>query len=218
MPSPIAFPPGPSWVLVNADQPLSLPVLGQFDPELRVQKGRPKWQSKDGIAGGMPWLKYTGKGLGYFTFVFHAISLTTFDQYPLLAWERINELADYDSTFGRPPRVWWWHGLHFFEGFIVDIPDAPIKHWGPGIINSRLVREIGPVTITVKRIPKEKTELSISTNYVTKTDDTLYEELALQQYGDARYGHTLEEHNQGVQVEETIELPRKNSGLISKTT
>jgi len=61
MPSPIAFPPGPSWVLVNADQPLSLPVLGQFDPELRVQKGRPKWQSKDGIAGGMPWLKYTGR-------------------------------------------------------------------------------------------------------------------------------------------------------------
>lgn len=211
-------PPGPTWTIINADQPASLPLVGQFDPKIQEQKGKPIWQTKAGIGGGLPWLKHVGVNLGFFTFEFNAIASTVIDQYPLLAWERLNELAAVDSTLGRPPRVRFNHGVFYAEGFITDIPEAPIMHWEGNIVNSRIIRQIGPIRITITRVPKPPTELSLGTNYVTRTVETKFEELALQQYGDARYAQTLDAFNQGVRVEEQITLPRKNNDRLSTTT
>ena len=105
IPNLLTFPtsrPGPSWVLINYDNPLSFPVMGQFDPEIRDNPGGPIWQTKPGIAGGLPWLKFTGRNLGSITIRFLAISVTTLDLYPILAWKRIQELATVDEIFSDP--------------------------------------------------------------------------------------------------------------------
>ena len=94
MASPIAFPPGPSWVIINADNPISLPLLGQFDPKLQEQQGKPIWQKKPGLAGGLPWLKYVGQNLGHITIEVMFVGLSVIDPYPELAWFRLNELKD----------------------------------------------------------------------------------------------------------------------------
>lgn len=217
----INIPPGPSWVVVNADNPISLPLLGQFDPNIQHGKTRPIWQKKPGIAGALPWLKYVGENVSDMTFEFHVIGLTITDVYPWLAWLRLNELAAVDETLGRPPRILFNHGLTLVEGFITDIPAARFQHWSQGnlpALNSRIVREIGPIRVTITKIPKEKSLLSIGTNFIPKTSETTFEDVAKIQYGDSRYSQTLAMYNQGIKDGEIIQAPRKRSGSVSKTT
>jgi hypothetical protein len=181
-------------------------------------KGAPMWQRKPGILGAMAWLKFVGQDLSTVSFEFIGIATTILDAYPLAAWERLNELAAFDSSLGRPPMVLFTHGPMIVEGFITEIPEAPFEYWGGNNqIRSRIVRQIGPVRITITRVPKESTEISLTTNYVTKTEETRFEDLALLQYGDARYGQMLAVYNQGVKNEGKIEIPRKKSGLVPKT-
>ena len=129
-----------------------------------------------------------------------------------------NELKQFDETLGRPPRIYFNHGLRLIEGFITDVPDAPIEYWGPGILTSRIVRQIGPVRITITKIPKEPTVLGGGTNYITLTEETKFEDVSKLQYGEARYANTLAIYNQGKVEGEILELPRRGSGFISKLT
>lgn len=217
-PFPISAP-GPTWAMIDADNPLSLPVLGQFDPKVQDNPGKPMWQKKPGIAGGLGWLKHVGRGLGDITFEFLAISTSVLDFYPLVAWERLQSLATTDESLGRPPRVVFTHGPLIVEGFITELPPAPMEYWGGNnFITSRLIRQVGPIRITITKIPKETTEISLTTNFVTRTEETRFESLSQMQYGDARYTQTLAIYNQGVKVEETLELPRRKSGFVSKVT
>lgn len=214
-------PPGPSWVIVNADNPLSLPLIGQFDPKIRQGKAKPIWQKKPGIAGALPWLKYVGENVTELSFEFHVIGLTITDVYPWLAWLRLNELASIDESLGRPPRVYFNHGLTLVEGFITSVPDAEFKHWSQGnvpALNTRIVREIGPIRVTITKLPKKPSVLSVGTNFLPKTEETKFEEVAFTQYGDARYAQTLAIYNQGITDGETIEVPRKRSGDVSTIT
>lgn len=218
LPFPICAP-GPTWILTDADNPLGLPVMGQFDPQGQDDPGQPIWQKKPSIAGGLGWLKYVGENLGSFSFEFLAISNSVLDQYPTVAWERLQTLYKVDESLGRPPRVIFNHGPIVVEGFITSIPAAPIEYWGGNnAIRSRLIRQVGPVRITITKIPKETSEISLFTNFVTKTEETNFEDLSLLQYGDARYAQTLAIHNQGIKLEETVEIPRKRSGQVSKVT
>ena len=218
-PSPIAFPPGPSWVIVNLDNLLSVPLLGQFDPNIKWSKGKPIWQKKPGIGGGEPWLKYIGHSNKELTFEFVAYANSIVDPYPFLAWLRLNELAAIDETLGRPPRLLFTHGPVIVEGVITDLPAAPIVYWGTGAggkplkaaLRSRLVRQVGPISVTLTVVPKKKALLGSGTNVLTRTEETDYDELSLTQYGDARYGQSVAIYNQGVRIEEKIELPRLRS-------
>ena len=214
-------PPGPTWIIINYDNPLSFPVMGQFDPGVRMSDGSPIWESKPGLGGGLAWLKFVGRDIGTLKFSFYALAVSVFDTYPLVAWKRINELATIDPTLGRPPRVLFTHGLILAEGFITEIPEAPMVYWGTdnsfgGFFRSRMVREVGPVDITITRIPKEPAEISLSTGFITRTEETRFEEVSLKQYGDARYSQALELHNLGVKVEEKLEIPRKDRPEISR--
>lgn len=215
-----SIPPGVTWLLVNADNPISLPVYGQFDPNIQESRGAPRWVKKPGIAGGLPFLKYLGEDVREMTFEFVALGTAISDLYPEAAWLRINELAKVDSTLGRPPRLYFIYGLHAYEGFITNIPKAPQKRWGgPSFLRQQIIKQIGPVRITFTSVPKESTDiLSLFTNFVTRTDETKFEELAQQQYIDARYGQTLRIVNQGVRIGDTVTIPRKSDSRISKVT
>lgn len=205
---------GPTWRIVNIDNPLSSPIIGQFNPNLQEDKGAPIWVEKPGIMGGQPWLKYVGRNISKFNFEFNFISHTILDQYPLFAWNLLNELGSIDSSLGRPPRILFTYGTFVAEGFITAIPPGPIKHWAGNLENLGAVRQIGPVTITVTRIPRSTAVIPSGTNFVAKTADSNFEELARRQYGNARYSQTLAIHNQGVKVEETLELPRLDTSGI----
>lgn len=216
---PTRVPPGPTWILINYDNPISIPVLGQFDPKLEEDRGKPIWQQRPGILGGLPWMKFIGTELGGVTVEFMAIGTTILDPFPLAMWVRLNELSKSDDTLGRPPRVLFTHGLMVVEGFITDIPPAPMEYWGgDDFIRSRVIRQIGPVRFKITRIPKETAEVSLFTNYVSYDEETLFEDLALAQYGDARYAPTLAMYNQGIKVGGRLEIPRKKSGAVSKVT
>lgn len=221
LPSVLTFPtnkPGPTWALINADNPLSLPVMGQFDPKIQENRGPPIWQKRPGIAGAPPWLKYTGENVSELTFEFFALSVNSLDLYPLLAWNRLNELAKVDETVGHPPRVIFNHGPMIAEGFITGIPSCPIEYWGgANVIRSRLIRQVGPVRITITRIPKDPTEVSVFTNFIPNTEHTTFESLARLQYGDARFAQSLAFWNQGQSIGEELELPRKASGVITQS-
>lgn len=216
IPSPVSVPPGPSWVIVNLDNPVSLPVVGQFDPKIRETRGEPIWATRPGILGSQPWLRYVGRGIGTLKFEFLGIATTILDPFPFAAWTRLQELSHRDETLGRPPRVLFTHGAVVREGFITGLPEAPYEYWGgDNALRSRLIRQIGPVDITITILPKEPTELSFFTSYIQRTEDTLFEEVALSQYGDARYALSLDLYNQGVKNGETIEVPRKRSGSVT---
>jgi hypothetical protein len=221
LPNLLTFPtssPGPTWTLVSADSPLSAPVAGQFDPNVQENRGTPIWQKRPGIAGAPPWIKYTGENVSELTFEFLAIAVNSIDTYPMLAWNRLNELAKPDDTVGRPPRVIFTHGPMIAEGFITAIPTAPIAYWGnSGTVKSRLVRQVGPIRITITRIPKDPTVVSLFTNFVQQTEETTYESLSRIQYGDARYAQSVRDWNQGNTTGDQIELPRKSSRVIEET-
>lgn len=218
IPTPTRLPPGPTWLLVNYDNPLSMPVTGQFDPKIQEDRGQPKWQMKDGIAGGLPWMKHTGIGHQSITFEFLAISTTVLDPYPLAAWFRLHELSLADPATGRPPVVMFTHGPIVYRGFLVEVPEAPMEYWGGhDFIRSRFVRQVGPVRIKLVKLPDVPFSIEPFTSYVTMTEETLFEDLARQQYGDARFAESLREWNQGRAVGDTLELPRKSSGVITRT-
>lgn len=218
LPTPTTFPPGPSWLLINYDNPLSLPVWGQFDPKVREDRGQPKWQMKDGVAGGLPWMKHVGIGHRGITFEFLAIGTTILDPYPEAAWFRLHELSLVDSALGRPPIVLFTHGLIVYRGFLVEVPEAPKEFWGgTDFIRSRIVRQIGPVQIKLIAVPDVPFSIEPFTRSLLYDGEATYEEMALSQYGDSRYGPSLAEWNQGVGVGDQVELPRKASGVINKT-
>lgn len=219
IPLPLAFPPGPTWLVTDADNPVSLPVLGQFDPKIQDDKGKPIWQKKAAILGGSPWLKFIGTELGEMTFEFFALATNILDQYPLAAWNRLNELSGIDSALGRPPRVIFTYGVYIVEGFITQIPRAEFVYWGgDNLLRSRLIRQVGPVRITITKIPRSAASLPFSTNFVVNTEEIRFEDLSKTQYGDARFSQTLAIHNQGVRIDEMLELPRRDSDKISTTT
>jgi hypothetical protein len=217
IPSPTTFPPGPTWVLVNYDNPISFPVWGQFDPKVREDRGKPMWDEKPGILGALPWLKYNGIGHHKITFEFYALATTILDFYPELAWFRLHELSLVDPSLGRPPVVLFTHGPLVYRGYITEVPEAPIKFWGGhDFLRSRKIQEIGPVKITITKLPDVPFQIDPFTNYVTYTEETVFEDLAKAQYGDARYAPSLAVYNQGIAVGETLELPRRSSGAVTK--
>jgi hypothetical protein len=219
IPLPTTFPPGPTWLIVNYDNPLSFPVYGQFDPKISEDRGRPQWNLKPGILGSLPWLKYNGIGHQGITFEFTALSTTILDPYPLLAWFRLHELSLVDPSLGRPPIVLFTHGLIIYRGFLVDVPEAPMEYWGGhDFLRSRMIRQIGPVRIRLVKVPDVPFQIDPFTNYVAYTEETSFEELAKQQYGDARYAQTLALWNQGKRFGDTLEIPRRSSGVVSKVT
>lgn len=217
--SPIKIPPGPSWVIINRDNPISLPVIGQFDPKVEQDRGKPIWQTKPGIFGAQPWLKFVGQDISSMTFEFHMITTTILDPMPLLMWERLVELSKFNESLGRPPRIIFSHGINTVEGFITELPAAmPMAYWGgSNIIRSRMVREVGPGRVKITKIPYDlPMELPSFTNYVPFTEDTNFEELARAQYGDARYAPSLNAYNQGRKVGGTIDIPRQRSGAVTR--
>lgn len=206
-------PPTPTWQLYNADTPIELPLIGQFDPEVKESNGKPIWSKKPGIGGGQPWLKYVGKDNAVLEFTFHCIAVNQLDQYPAAALKKLQELAEVDSELGRPPRVYFVYGFKIVEAYITELPESfPTRTW----FKSSIIREVGPVQVILTPIPTKKVELSIGTNYVPRTENTLFEELSRTQYGDARYAHALDEVNQNVQAGETLELPRKSDTRLVK--
>jgi hypothetical protein len=205
--------------MINMDNVLSLPVVGQFDPRIQEDKGQPIWQVKPGVAGAQPFIKYTGVNISTMSFEFLAIGTTVLDPYPLLAWMRLNELAANDEALGHPPRIAFAHGPMVAEGFITSLPEAPFEYWGgDNAIRSRIVRQIGPVRITITRLPKDPMEISLKTSYVPYTEDVEFEDVCKSQYGDARLCQTLAIYNQGVLLGSRLELPRRKSGLVSNVT
>ncbi len=222
LPNNLTFPagrPGPTWQIINADNPLSIPVAGQFDPKVQENKGPPIWQKRPGIAGAPPWLKFVGRNVSELTFEFYALAINSLDQYPILAWNRLNQLAEIDETLGRPPRIIFKRGPLIAEGYLTSIPFCPMEFWGgANIIRSELVREVGPVRLTITRIPKDPADVSLFTSYVRNTDQTTFENLSRLQYGDARYAQSLAEWNQGRAVGEELELPRKSSGAVDTSS
>ncbi len=214
----------PTWMIINADSSFDLPLMGQFDPDPTVDGGKPIWVKKPGIAGGNPWMKYVGKGHETLTFLYHAIAANVADLYPSASWEKLNELASVDSVLGRPPRVFFIHGLTIVEGYITNIPKARMDHWE----NTRIVREMGPVQVEITIIPNSF-ELPVSTNFVQWTEHLSFEDICRRQYGDARYAHSVMLYNQGTKkfpaeepaddAEEedfTLELPRRYNPEITK--
>jgi hypothetical protein len=199
-------------MLINVDSPSELPLMGQFQPQVKRSFGEPIWVKRPGILGGKPWLRYVGRGSETLTFTFHGISNTIVDLYPSAAWERLKELSSIDATLGRPPKVCFIHGLEIVQGYITTLPEAPIDYWP----STRLPREIGPIEIEITISDVESVSLTLSTNYVILTEDTTYEALAKAQYADSRFGPSLAEYNQGKVIGDTAEVPRKNNPAISK--
>lgn len=203
----------PTWMLVNVDSPLELPLMGQFQPDVKRSFGDPIWVKRPGILGGKPWLRYVGRGNETLKFTFHGISNTIIDLYPSAAWERLKELSSIDATLGRPPKVCFIHGLEIVQGYITSLPEAAIDYWPL----TRLPREIGPIEVEITIYDVEPVSLALSTNYVVITDGTTYEALAKAQYAEPRYAPSLAEYNQGKVVGDTAEIPRKSNSAISKT-
>lgn len=207
----------PTWAITNADDFFSLPLMGQFEPGIVRSDGAPIWVKKPGIFGGKAWIKYIGHRVSTLKFNFHCISRDILDQYPASALVKLNELAAVDSSLGRPPRIYFAYGTTVVEGFITDIPEIPVKYWeNGGFVSSRLVREVGPVQVTITHIPKTEIEISLFTNFVVFTEDASYEEIAKRQYGDPRYAQSLAVYNQGAVRGDTIEVPRKSNDVITK--
>lgn len=217
MPLPIPLfgkPPILTWVIVNADTPLELPLIGQFDPEAKISAGKPMWSKKPGIAGGAPWLKYVGKKNGELKFTFHCIAVNGIDLYPMMALAKLQELASVDKDLGHPPRVYFAYGLMIVEGFITDLPDVfPTKTW----FRTSVIREVGPVEVGITILPAEEIQLFSGTNFIMRTDDIKFEELSKNQYQDARFGQALDKFNQGVKVNEILELPKRSNPAITRT-
>lgn len=218
IPTPTTFPPGPSWIVINYDNPISFPVWGQFDPKIQEDRGKPIWETKPGILGTLPWMKFIGTGLQGITFEFMALGTTILDPYPLVAWFRLHELSLPDPSLGRPPIILFNHGPMVYRGFITEVPEAPMEYWGGNdFIRSRIVRQIGPVRIRLTRIPDVPFQIDPFTSVVAFTEETNFEELAKQHYSDARFGPSLEQWNQGKKIGDQVEIPRLSSGVVDKT-
>ncbi len=202
----------PTWALVNADSPLEVPLMGQFDPLVKRSHGDPIWVKRPGLMGGQPWLKYVGRGNETLKFTFHAISNSIIDVYPSAAWNKLQELAQIDITLGRPPKLYFVYGATIVQGFITSLPEGPFDFW----LNTRLPREIGPVEVELTLVMTNPIIASISTNYVILTEGTTYEQLARTQFNDALYGPSLAEYNQGKRLGDIVEIPRKNHPAMRK--
>ncbi len=205
----------PTWLVVNADNLLSEPLTGQFDPQIKITDGEPIWVEKPAILGGQPYFKYIGRNGRKLKFTFHCIAHNIADQYPEMAMARLNELAAYDSTLGHPPRLYFYFGTTLVEGYITSLPEIPITYW-PNVL-LRLIQQAGPVEVTMSLVPQDEVTISISTNYVVITDDTLLEEVCLVQYDNPRFWMSIDEYNQGKSVGDVLELPRKINPVVVKS-
>lgn len=205
----------PTWLIVNADSFLSEPLTGQFDPEIKITDGEPIWVDKPAILGGQPFFKYIGRGNRKLRFTFHGLAHNITDQYPAMALSRIQEFTAYDSTLGHPPRLYFYYGTTLVEGYITGLPEIPITYWPNTLL--RLIREVGPIEVTMTLVPQTEVAISISTNYVVITDDLLPEETCLAQYDDPRFWMAISEYNQGKRSGDVLELPRKINPAVSRT-
>jgi hypothetical protein len=199
-----------TWSLKNLDASDAPDLVGQFDPELTINRGELIWTKRPGILGNSPWLKYVGRGSEEWNITFHMIATNVLDTYPQVAWARLNSMATYDRSLGRPCRVLFSYGPHVLEGYITELPDAKIEYFGGRIHNlsgQRQILSIGPTKFTITAIPRPLAEPSTSTNFVKVEDSTTFESIALDQYGDARYGQALAEYNYGAEVDDTLEVP-----------
>lgn len=209
----------PTWTIVNLDNPISLPVGGQFDPKIEESRGAALWQIDPGILGSPASLHYIGEDAGFFTFEFMALGTTVIDPYPVAAWRRLNELSKFDDDLGRPPRILFTHGINTIEGFITEIPPAPQEYWGGrDLIRSRIVRQVGPVRIRITKIPKEKAEVSLFTLYIPYTPEVTFETLAKSQYGSADFANSLRDFNQGARIGGQLEVPRLDSKSVEDSS
>lgn len=202
----------PTWAIFNRDLPASLPLMGQFDPQVQIGRSRPIWSIVPGIAGGKPLVQHVGSEVDVLKFTFHAMAENVLDQYPVAAWRRLCELASADATLGRPPVVLFVHGQVVTKGHITDLPEAPHAFWEL----TRTVREVGPVQVTITVLPGEDTVLSLLTGYVPNLGGVTYEQVAKDRYGDARYAASLADHNQGVKSGQMMEVPRRSNRAISR--
>lgn len=199
-------------MLINVDSPLELPLMGQFQPNVKRSFGDPIWAKRPGILGGKPWLRFIGRSNETLKFTFHCIANTIVDVYPSAALARLKELSSIDATLGRPPKVCFVYGVEIVRGFVTSLPEVDIDYWPM----TRIAREIGPIEVEITISQVDSITLSLSTNYVVLTDSTTYEELAKTQYADSRYAAALSEYNQGVLIGGTAEVPRKVNPAIRK--
>ena len=209
----------PTWAVLNVDDQRSLPLMGQFNTDISWVGGKPIWAKRPAIAGGDQWMQYVGTTPLDMQFTFHAISNDVLDQYPVVAWKRLKELAARDASLGRPPLVWFVHGKTLVQGYITSYGDPVVKHWqSDSQAMRRIVREIGPVQVTITIRPGPRHEISLSTSYVLHTGSELvYEELAKTKFGDAAYGASLREYNQGKVEGQQIEIPHKQNPNVKRT-
>jgi hypothetical protein len=208
----------PTWAVINADDPLSLPLMGQFNTDVAFGGGKPIWAIRPGIAGGQAWMQYVGEHPVELVFTFHGIANDILDFYPQVGWSRLKELAERDDTLGRPPRVWFVHGLTIFEGYITSFGDPSFKYWQhDNLVTQRSVREVGPVQVTITIVPGTEIEFAIGTAYILHTGNELvYEEIAKAKYGSAMFGAALRDYNQGVVEGGQVEAPRRENPELVK--
>ena len=207
----------PTWTIWNADNWISLPLMGQFNTDVTWIGGKPIWVKKPAIAGGEAWMQYVGHGVDELRFTFHAISNDVLDFYPSVAWEKLKSLMARDDNLGRPPLIWFIHGTTITQGYITKIGDPTVQYWESQAQIIRFAREIGPVEVTITIKPKTEYTLSLSTSFTLHTgDDFTYEDAAHSKYGDPRYGASLRDYNQGVTDNDQVELPRKSHRKITK--
>lgn len=209
----------PTWVIINADDPISLPLMGQFNTDLTWVGGKPIWAKRPSIAGGQQWLQHVGSTPLELSFVFHGISNDVLDFYPSIAWNRLQELARRDDSLGRPPLVWLLHGLTLVQGYITGYDDPQIQYWQhDNLLTQRFIREIGPVKVTMSVIPGDEYKVALSTSYALHAgSETLFEEIAKNKFGDAMYSMALREYNQGAVEGGQVEIPRKQNSNMTKT-
>lgn len=202
----------PTWLLLNKDHPNEIPLMGQFDPSVRIDPGKVEWSKKPGIAGGSPWMRQTSRAHETLKFSFHAVANDILDIYPSSAWNKVIELSRRDDYLGRPPQVMFVYGITVKVGYITDLPEAPISYWP----NTRITREIGPIDVEITCIEDQWTP-PVFTDYVPYDAELVtFEALALKQYNDTRYAAALRIYNQGIASGDKAELPRLESKALSR--
>lgn len=195
-----------TWVITNLDKPNELPLMGMFEPNIVLSGGEPIWAKRPGIGGGQPWLRHIGRHANVLKWSFHAVAVNIVDGYPSAAYEKLLAWSRIDTALGRPPRISFVYGPVVMDGFITDLPEAPLEYWE----NTRVLRQIGPMVVSITEAPAAPASLATGTAYATMTANTQFEELASAQYQDARFGQLLAIYNDGVRDGDTIEMPNKH--------
>lgn len=198
------------------DDPISLPLMGQFNTNVSWPGDKPVWVVKDGLAGGQHWMQHVGTTARKMTFTYHAIANDVWDFYPGISWLWLSNLTKRDDSLGRPPRVMFIHGLTIVQGYITEVGDPTVQYWESQRQVLRTAREIGPVNVTITTLPTTDYDISFSTSYEAFDSVSSYEDLARSKYGDARFGPSVREYNQGKRSGDQVELPHIRNTALTK--